>query len=120
MKKVLFLLLALLTFSAANAYRTLPDGIYRIACGNNPAFCMDIPGASEEQVNVQIYAANTSDAQRFRLRYDAGHDAYAIQALCCRGNYYLGHNYPGGNDYHTYLVQCAYNSANDNEYYWQF
>ena len=119
MKKVLFLLLALLTFSVANAYRTLPDGIYRIACGNNPALCMDIPGASTGEVRVQIYDANTSDAQRFRLRYDAAHGGYAIQALCCPDNFYLGHDYPGGNNY-TYLIQSAYNSANDNEYYWQF
>lgn len=63
-------------------YKRLSDGTYKIlsAIGSNKA--IDICGSSKENLaNVQLWSANNTDAQKFRLKYiQAGY--YKMEAVC--------------------------------------
>ena len=72
--------------SAAQGWRlatvntqTVPDGEYTIGNGESGTAVLDISGASRSNgANAQLWKANGSGAQRFRISYDESAGAYEI------------------------------------------
>ena len=72
--------------SAAQGWRlttadtqTVPDGEYTIGNGGSGTAMLDISGASRHNgANAQLWKANGSGAQRFRITYDESASAYEI------------------------------------------
>lgn len=59
--------------------QTVPDGEYTIGNGESGTAVLDISGASRSNgANAQLWKANGSGAQRFRISYDESAGAYEI------------------------------------------
>lgn len=59
--------------------QTVPDGEYTIGNGESGTAALDISGASRSNgANAQLWKANGSGAQRFRISYDESAGAYEI------------------------------------------
>lgn len=59
--------------------QTIPDGEYTIGNGESGTAVLDISGASRSNgANAQLWKANGSGAQRFRISYDESAGAYEI------------------------------------------
>lgn len=65
----------------ATAGQVVKDGIYEIVAGTNDKKVIDVSGGAanaKNGTNVQIYERNQTDAQKWRITYDKGVDAYTI------------------------------------------
>lgn len=69
-------------FTLAEVTSLISDGIYTVRTALASGMSLDIPGgALEDGASLQIYSANTTPAQKFRIASD-GSGTYTIQPLC--------------------------------------
>lgn len=50
-------------------------------------YCLDVPGATSGQTQLQIYEENGTSAQTFIIKYDKAKGGYTIQPECASGNF---------------------------------
>jgi hypothetical protein len=63
--------------------RSVPDGSYTLYSALGSNLVLDVPGASTSpEQHLNIYTANGSSAQQFKLAYDARSGYYTLLAAC--------------------------------------
>ncbi len=70
-------------FFSLEAAPLVQNGVYEVSSALNPAYVVDIAGASAANgANVQLWESNGTSAQRFAIVYDASSGCYTVTSVC--------------------------------------
>ena len=99
--------------SQAHATQNVDDGVYAFRYNAATSWSLDVPDASYNSVNVNIYRSNSSTAQYMQVKYDSVKDAYKITPICALDkNMVLSGN---GNVSKNTLVNTQSDSSRDDQ-----